>query len=79
MDRPFFGPFPALFRGDYKNFVIMILLAAVTAGLSNIVYAFIYNKIYLKELIVNGYKAKESENPNLDAIKATMNIDIPTI
>jgi len=60
----FFGFFPALFRGDLKwaaiMFIIEVILGAFTFGIgawvSGIVFSFIYNKIYIKELIEKGYK-----------------------
>jgi hypothetical protein len=60
----FFGFFPALFRGDLKwaaiMFVIALAIGSFTFGfgswISSIVFAFIYNKIYIKELIEKGYK-----------------------
>ena len=52
----FFGAFPALFRGDWKWFFIMLLVAFFTFGFSWLVFPFIYNKLYLKDLIKNGYK-----------------------
>ena len=50
----FFGPFPALLRGDVRNAFIIFLLCYV--GLGGIIYAFIYNKAYLKRLLSKGYK-----------------------
>ena len=51
----FFGFFPALFRGDWKWGIIQFLLAWVTAGLSLFVFMFIYNDLYIKDLIKEGY------------------------
>lgn len=62
----FFVFFPALFRGDLKWAAIMIVVSLV-AGLltswmgsigvvvSQIIFAFVYNKIYIKELLEYGY------------------------
>ena len=60
----FFGFIPALIRGDLKWAIIMLLLEAVfgsfTFGIGawfvGIVFSFVYNKIYIKELIEKGYK-----------------------
>ena len=46
----FFGFFPPLFRGDWKWAVIIFLLAVLTWGLVNLVFMFIYNKLYIKGL-----------------------------
>jgi len=55
-----FGFFPALFRGDFKWAIIQCLLNICTFGLSSLVFAFLYNKIYVRELIERGYKAADS-------------------
>ena len=60
----FFGFIPALCRGDIKWGVIQVIIAFVigcfTAGAAapivSIVFAFIYNKIYIKELMQQGFK-----------------------
>ena len=41
-----FGIFPPLFRADWKNFAIILIPALLTWGLSSVVFAFIYNKMY---------------------------------
>jgi hypothetical protein len=51
----FFGLFPALFRGDIKWAVIMLILAIVTFGIAWLVFPFVYNKIYIKGLMEKGY------------------------
>nr|WP_157336552.1 DUF2628 domain-containing protein [Paenibacillus lutrae] len=65
----FFGFFPALFRGDLKwaaiMFLISLILGAFTIGfgaaVSGIVFSFVYNKIYIKELIEKGYRPANEE------------------
>ena len=49
----FFGFFVPLIRGDWKWFFIIIIAALLTFGLANIVFCFIYNKIYTKSLLVD--------------------------
>ena len=51
----FFGCFPALFRGNWKWALIMFLSAIITFGVSWLVYPFIYNKMYVKDLLKDGY------------------------
>lgn len=59
----FFGPLVALFRQDWKWGCIQLALAIVTSGLSNLVFPFIYNKLYIKELLNQGWEAdKETED-----------------
>ncbi|WP_169085691.1 DUF2628 domain-containing protein [Paenibacillus sp. PL91] len=58
-----FGFFPALFRGDLKWAVIMFIISAAVgvftvgfgAWIPGIVFSFVYNKIYIKELLEKGY------------------------
>ena len=50
-----FGIFVPMFRGDWKWFFIGLVLAVVTLGLGWIVIAFLYNKIYIKNLMEKGY------------------------
>lgn len=65
----FFGFFPALFRGDLKwaaiMFIISLILAPFTLGIgawiSGIVFSFVYNKIYIKELIEKGYEPADED------------------
>ncbi|MGF9699437.1 MULTISPECIES: DUF2628 domain-containing protein [Paenibacillus] len=66
----FFGFLPALFRGDLKWAVIMFLIAAalgaftfgIGAWVSGIVFSFVYNKIYIKELLEKGYRPANGES-----------------
>ncbi len=56
----FFGFIPPLLRGDYKWGLIMLALWVLSAGvlaswLIHIVFMFIYNKLYIKEMIAEGY------------------------
>ncbi|WP_139992268.1 DUF2628 domain-containing protein [Paenibacillus paridis] len=60
----FFGFFPALFRGDLKWAAIMFVAATAVgvftlgfgAWLPGIIFSFIYNKMYVKELLEKGYR-----------------------
>lgn len=51
----FFGCFVPLFRGDGKWFIISLVAGFVTVGLSWLVLPFLYNKIYLRNLLEKGY------------------------
>ena len=61
----FFGLFVPLIRGDLKWAVIMLIIellaGSVTFGIgafiAGIVFSFVYNKIYIKELMEKGYTA----------------------
>ena len=56
----FFGAFVPLFRGDIAWFFIMLVAAICTGGLSHLVFPFIYNKIYTKNLLIkDGFEAAD--------------------
>lgn len=75
----FFGCFPALFRSDWKWFAIMLLIGILTGGFSFLVFMFIYNKLYIKELINKGYKAVSIEDGNFEKASANVGIQIPVL
>ncbi|UTR13865.1 DUF2628 domain-containing protein [Salipaludibacillus sp. LMS25] len=60
----FFGLFPALFRGDLKwaaiIFIITLIVGISTMGfgvsIPGIIFSFIYNKLYIKDLLEKGYR-----------------------
>ena len=74
----FFGGFPALFRGDFMTFigffVILVIVALVTAGIGafvlSIAWAFFYNGYYTTKLIEKGFRFNGSDEENLAAAKA---------
>ncbi|MGJ8588808.1 MAG: hypothetical protein ACSHXW_11690 [Yoonia sp.] len=72
----FFNALPALFRGHWVGFLIMLICALLTFGLSGLVFMFIYNKMYVKHLISEGYKAK-SGTADLDFFQQKMNLTLP--
>ena len=55
----FFGIFVSLCRGDWKWFLIILIANLFTYGLASVVFAFIYNKIYINDLLEKGYKFQE--------------------
>lgn len=75
----FFGIFPALFRGDWKFGVIQLLLAIITLGFSHLVFMFIYNKLYIKGLIGNGFKAESISDDNFEKASSSVGMAIPLI
>ena len=54
----FFGGFVPLVRGDWAWFFIMMIANFVTFGIASIVFAFIYNRIYLHNSLKKGFKVK---------------------
>ena len=55
----FFGGFPALLRGHIGLGVIQIILQIATSGISAVIFAFFYNKMYIKYLVGEGFKVKD--------------------
>ncbi|MEK6189693.1 hypothetical protein SAMN05878443_0117 [Carnobacterium alterfunditum] len=51
----FFAFIPALFRGDMKWFFIQLVCFALSLDLSSLIFAFIYNKLYINSLLEKGY------------------------
>jgi hypothetical protein len=75
----FWGPFPALMRGDWKWGVILLIGAALTSGFTSIIAGFVYNKFYIKDMLAKGYKVN-SMPPNVtdDTLKAYLGtVEIP--
>lgn len=52
----FFGFFPALFRGHWVGVLIMVLIGFVSVGLAWLVFPFIYNRLYIRHLLGEGFK-----------------------
>jgi hypothetical protein len=75
----FWGPFPALMRGDFKWGAILFVLAMFTSGVSSVVAAFVYNKFYIKDMLAKGYKVNSMPpNETDDTLKAYLGtVDIP--
>lgn len=51
----FFGFLVPLFRGDFKWAILSIVISALTCGICWLIFPFIYNKIYIKKLIEEGW------------------------
>ncbi len=73
----FFGPLPMLFRGSWKWFAIILILTFITAGLSNLVFMFIINKLYIKDLISDGYKVKSAKIGTLEQVSMAIGLQLP--
>ena len=75
----FFGFLPAIFRGDWKWAIVMFISCLPTLGLSALIFPFIYNKLYIKDLIGSGYKAKYIASGNMDEASAKIGMKIPML
>jgi hypothetical protein len=71
----FFGPLPALFRGDFLTFAgaiaVLFLLGIATFGVGAYVaafaWAFFYNSYFTKTLLENGYEFADYQSKNEQA------------
>ena len=76
----FFGTFVPLVRADWLMTLVTFIVALVTAGISNIVFSFIYNKLYIKNLIYKeGFKVTGSNKGNLQLISNKLGIELPML
>ena len=75
----FFGCFPPLLRSDWKWAIIMFLLAIVTYGFSGLLFSFIYNKLYLGDLIRSGFKAKSIDRGTMEGLSQKLRMNIPVL
>lgn len=75
----FFSFFPALFRGDWKWAIIMFIIASLTVGLSGLVFMFIYNKLYIKDLISDGYKVKSVSIGTIEQVSSRVGFNLPEL
>jgi len=74
-----FGFIPPLFRGDWKWAVILLILALLTWGISNVVFAFLYNKLYIRDLFQGGFQVKSVEKGALDDVAQRLGMDLPRL
>lgn len=72
----FFNALPPLFRGHWVGFAILAICALLTFGLSGLVFMFIYNKMYIKHLISEGYKAKGGTE-DLESLERKIGLRLP--
>lgn len=63
----FFGGFPAIFRGDLRTGILVIIINILTCGIAGIIWAFIYNKSYTLKLIEKGYIFQGSSESVIEA------------
>lgn len=73
-----FGCIPALLRSDWKWGVILAIVGLLTYGLGCIIFAFFYNKIYIKGLHNKGYQVVHvtPEYISLNDLRHRLSIDL---
>ncbi|WP_158998371.1 hypothetical protein [Pigmentibacter ruber] len=75
----FFGFIAPMFRGDWKWSFIILLCQFATLGLSNIFFMFKYNKLYIKDLVYSGYKAKSITKYDINFVSIQIGFKIPQL
>jgi len=75
----FFGPFPMLFRGAWKWFVIQFLVNLCTFGFAGLVWMFIINRLYLNDLVKDGFQFKSTDRSTYDAVVAYYREPMPKL
>jgi hypothetical protein len=60
----FFGFLVPLIRGDFKWAIISFIIAFITCGISWLVLPFLYNKIYIKDMLVKGWMPADEAAAN---------------
>lgn len=67
----FFGFWVPLFRGDWRWLVVMLLLDIIgiwsygtVSSIANIIMAFLYNKLYIEDLIKQGWYPADASAEN---------------
>ena len=61
----FFGPFVPALRGDWKSAGLLLVGAIITSGISTLVFPFVYNKLYIKELLMKGFLPASDNDRNI--------------
>ena len=73
----FFAFLPALLRGHLSMAIVQGVLSFCTFGLSGIVFPFIYNKIYIRHLLGDGYRV-QSASEDLEYLSGSLRMPLPT-
>ena len=61
----FFGAFVPALRGDWKYAGIMVVCSMITCGISTLIFPFVYNKLYIKELLMKGFLPASDTDRNI--------------
>ena len=73
----FFGGFPALLRGHVLMGLVQIILQIITLSMSAVIFAFVYNKMYINYRLENAYLFSSVDGKTKEAIEASLGIRFP--
>jgi len=75
----FLGPFPLLQRGEVVWFLVCLGMAVLSLNLSSVVLSFFVNRLYIRDLISQGFKARSVEHGELDDVAQELGFKLPTL
>lgn len=72
-----FGALLPLYQREWKLSLLIIAGGALTFGVSNILIAFYYNKLYVRSLVAAGFLARGTEEGSIDQVEAHLGLKLP--
>lgn len=75
----FFGPMPLLFRGEMAWFLVSLGLTVLTLHTSNVVLAFMVNRLYIQDLLKRGFKARNVLHGDMDEVAKELGLRLPSL
>ena len=73
------GPFPLLARRELVWFLVSLGLTVLSLHLSNIVLSFFINKMYIRDLISQGYKVRSVKHGDIASVAKELGFRLPTL
>lgn len=61
----FFAFIPALIRGDFKWFFVQLICGVLSLDFSSLIFAFIYNKLYINDLLEKGFVPADNRSEKI--------------
>jgi len=75
----FFGFIPPLLRGDVKWGLIILAFWMFSAGLTNIIFMFLYNKLFIQELLGQGFRVRALDEAQRQRVVNTLGMRLPMV
>lgn len=75
----FCGPFPLLVRREFVWFLVSLGLTVLSLNLSNVVLSFFINRLYIRDLISQGFKARAVQHGDVDDAAKELGFRLPTL
>lgn len=72
-----FGALLPLYQREWKLSLLVITGGALTFGVSNVLVAFFYNKLYVRSLVADGFLARGTEEGSIDQIETHLGLKLP--